>query len=68
MAVNLQQLEKEGIYEAKSSLASLLSDLDQISLLCRDVKARKGRQAKTGGFIFLAGLMGTLISAAFPRC
>jgi hypothetical protein len=66
VAVNIQQLEKEGIYEAKSSLATLLSDLDQISRLCQDAKARKWRQAKTGGFILLAGVIGTLMSTVLP--
>jgi hypothetical protein len=34
VAVNKKELEKEGTYEAKSSLSTLLADLDQIAALC----------------------------------
>lgn len=64
MAVNVQQLEKDGVYEGKSSLVSLLSDLDQIARIARDAAVRKSRQAKTGGVIVLAGVICAVIGAA----
>ena len=66
MAINLQQLEKEGIYEAKSSVASLLSDLDQIAAMANDKAARKSRQGKTGLYIILAGLIGAALGLFLP--
>jgi len=67
MAVNVQQLEKQGIYEAKSSLASLLSDLDRIITIANEAAARKSRQLKTGVYLMLAGVIGAVVGAvAFP--
>ena len=63
MAVNLQQLETQGIYEAKSSVTSLLSDLDQITTIANDVAARKRRRGKAGLYILLAGVIGTVVGA-----
>lgn len=63
MPVNQQQLEKEGIYEAKSSLASLLSDLDQITAIANAAAARRRRLAKTGGIVSIAGIVGAIFGA-----
>ncbi len=63
MAVNQQQLEKEGIYEAQSPLVSLLSDLDQITAIAKAVAARRRRLAKTGGIVSVAGVAGAIIGA-----
>ena len=61
MALNQEQLEKQGIYEAKAPLASLLADLDQIGRLAEVANARKKRNAKTGGYIMLGGLIGAVV-------
>ena len=66
VAVNLQQLQKEGIYEEKSSLASLLSDLDRISALAQEAAERKRRQGKTGLYVILAGLIGFAVGLVLP--
>jgi hypothetical protein len=66
LAVNLQQLEKEGIYEEKSSLASLLSDLDRISTLAQEAAERKRKQGRTGLYIILAGLIGFAVGLVLP--
>jgi hypothetical protein len=57
MPLNQQQLEKEGIYEAKAPLAALLADLDQIARFTEIAAARKKRHAKIGGFTMLGGLV-----------
>jgi hypothetical protein len=56
MAFNQQQLETDQVFEAKSSLTTLLTDLDQIANLGELLKARRRKRAKLGGFIILGGL------------
>jgi len=65
MAFNQQQLEKQGIYEGKAPLPSLLADLEQVGKLAESIAARQRAQAKTGGWIMLAGLIGSIACAAF---
>jgi hypothetical protein len=65
MAFNQQQLEKEGIYEQKAPLPTLLTDLDQISQLAAAVAARQKKQAKTGGYTMLGGLITAVIGVVF---
>jgi hypothetical protein len=64
MAFNQQQLEKAGVYEAKSSLSSLLTDLEQIAGIAEAVAARQKARAKTGGWTILAGVIGAIAGAA----
>jgi hypothetical protein len=67
MALNQEQLEKQGFYEAKAPLASLLADLDQIGRFAQIAAARKRRHAKSGGFLMLGGLIGSILGAiVFP--
>jgi hypothetical protein len=61
--VNLEQLEKLGIYEAQSSVTSLLSDLDQIAGFAKVVLARKHGQRKIALYLILAGVAGTVLGA-----
>jgi hypothetical protein len=63
MAFNQQQLEKEGIYEAKAPLPSLLTDLDQIAKFLEGAAVRRKQQAKNGGYAMLGGLIVTIICA-----
>ena len=64
MAVNQQEIEKAGIYEAKTSLPSLLADLEQIAAISATVAARGKKKRKLGGWIILAGIIGCVIGAA----
>ena len=64
MAVNQRQLEKQGIYEAKSSLPSLLSDLEQVVKIAADGAARKRRHRRSSGFTILAGFIGAVLGGA----
>src|SRR5579862_6848536 len=66
MAVNQQQLEKEGIYQSNSTLPSLMSDLEVIAKIIAGAAVRKKNRLKTGGWAMLAGLIVTLIGIAFP--
>jgi hypothetical protein len=67
MAVNVQQLEANGVYEGKSSVTTLLADLDQIITLANAKAAAKSKQGKLGGYMILAGVIAAVIAAAvFP--
>ncbi len=61
MALNQQQLEKTGIYEAKSPLSSLMSDLDQIGSIVQQAAVQQKRQAKNGRWMMLGGLIGAIV-------
>lgn len=63
MALNRQQLEKEGVYQDKSPLSSLLGALEQIAGFAQEASALKRRRAKTGGYIILAGIIGAIVGA-----
>jgi hypothetical protein len=65
MALNQQQLEKEGIYEAKSPLPSLLADLEQIEKLALVMMGRKRSRNKLAGILFFSGLIGTVVGGIF---
>jgi hypothetical protein len=64
MGLNQQQLEKQGIYEAKCPLSSLLSDLDQVARIAEGLKARRRTRAHTAVFTILGGLLGAVLGAA----
>src|ERR1035438_3189038 len=66
MALNQQQLEKEGIYEAKAPLPTLQTDLDQIAKIAETAAARKEKRAKAGGYTMLGGLIGAAFGLLFP--
>jgi hypothetical protein len=65
MALNQQQLEKEGTYEAKAPLPTLLTDLDQISRIAEEIAARQKKQRKTCGYIMLGGLIAAVVGVVF---
>jgi hypothetical protein len=65
MAFNQQQVEKDGVYEAKSPLASLLSDLDQISNMAQVFVAKRKARARTGGYTMLGGLIAAVVGGVF---
>jgi hypothetical protein len=62
MAFNQEQLEKEGIYEAKSPLPSLLADLEQIDKMADVAALKKKSIAKQGGWLMLGGLLGAIVA------
>jgi hypothetical protein len=64
MALNQQQLEKTGIYQAKSSLPTIAAELEQIATIAEAEAAQKTNRAKTGGWIMLGGLIGAIIGGA----
>jgi hypothetical protein len=63
VSVNLQQLEKDGVYEAKASIAAILAELDRIAVLSREAAARRKRLAKSGGVIAVAALVVMIVGA-----
>ena len=62
MPINLQQLQKDGIYEAKSPIEGLLADLDQIASAARDLAARRKRTAKRGVLVLLAAIIVAILA------
>jgi hypothetical protein len=66
MALNPQQLEKEGVYQTQSPLPAILAELDQIANFAESAKALKRKKAKRGGYIILGGVIGAVIGAVFP--
>lgn len=60
MAVNAQQLEKEGIYEGKLPIAALLADLDQIGVIVHNAEACKKKQKKLAMYLAIGGLFGSM--------
>jgi hypothetical protein len=63
VTVNLQQLEKDGVYEANSKIVEILADLDRITGMVRDAAAQKRQKVKLGGLLILAGGIGVLAGA-----
>src|SRR5580698_2982908 len=66
MALNAQQLEKEGVYQTKSPLPAILAELDQIANFAEAAKALKRKKSKRGGYIILGGAIGAVIGVVFP--
>jgi hypothetical protein len=64
MALNRQQVEQQGIYEEKSTLPSILNDLEAIGKLADEAVARKKKRARTGGYTMLGGLIAAVLGGA----
>lgn len=62
MALNRQQVEQQGIYEEKSTLPSILNDLEAIGKLADEAAASKKKRARTGGYAMLGGLFGGVLA------
>ena len=64
MAFDQQQLEKHGIYETKSSLSGLLSDLDQIARIAAAMEVQRKKRRNLGIWILVGGLVGVVAGLA----
>ncbi len=73
MAIDAAKLQKEGVYDARAPLRSLLEDLDQIGNMVQAAEAKRHRVRRYSGVAMIVGLAsavaaGIVNSNAFGFC
>lgn len=63
MAINKEQVYKDGIYETKASFSSILADLDQIIEIATGVAARNKKRIKYAGITIPVAIVVAVVSA-----
>jgi hypothetical protein len=67
MAIDVQRLRAECVYETDAPLRSILDDLEQIKSLLQSTAGRRGKLIRFGVILLIASIIGIIIGAIIAK-